>query len=225
MPSRAKLLFNLATAGVTMLAVVVGGARLRQEFSANENRGPSGPRAIGEWKDYSRDGHRIGSVDAPVTIVEFADFQCPYCRAAWIDLQAIMDEFAGDVALIFRHFPLPSHLHAMSAARASECASAAGRFREFHDRLFQEADSIGQKPWTRYASDAGIMDSMRFSQCVRDTGAVEAIGRDRRLAAKLGVEGTPTFLINNMMLSGYPGKARLEEVVRAALERNKPQRH
>ncbi|MGH7665478.1 MAG: DsbA family protein [Gemmatimonadaceae bacterium] len=224
MRSMREWALNAATFLVTLCALLVGGMRLHAEFFSSPPD-PYEPRVVAEWRDYTQDGLRIGPADAPVTIVEFADFQCPYCEKAAADLHALRERYPDDVAIIFRHFPLEGHEEAVPAARAAECANVTGHFEAFHDRLFANMDSIGKRPFREFAREAGITDLDAFDRCANDTVTVAAIERDVAFGTKLGLRGTPTFLIDSLLIGGYMGPERLEQHVRDALDRNAARRN
>jgi protein-disulfide isomerase len=214
MPNYSTLLANVATVAVTALALVVGGARVRDELRASES---DERRAVENWRAYASEGQRIGPENARVTIVEFADFQCPFCQRAWVDLHEVLAKHPEDVALVYRHYPLPIHEQALPAARAAHCASRQGGFAAFHDVLFAQFDSVGTRSWEAFARDAGLRDPAAIAACAADTSAVESIERDLAAAERLGVDGTPTFLINERFVVGYPGEGELARLVMEAL--------
>ena len=135
-----------------------------------------------------------GSADAPVVVMVFSEFECPYCKRFATDvLPAIDSELIsqGAIQLVFRHLPLPKHTNAFSAAEASECARRQGRFWEMHDALFGEIASPkkGSQTWGNIR-----LDQDAFARCMA-TDASEAVHRDLALARQLGITATPTFLV------------------------------
>lgn len=214
-------LLNCATGLAAVAALTLGAVRLHAYAAPNGGRAAN-TKNIAHWEQYQSAGHRMGSNRAKVTIVEFADFQCPYCQAAESTLKTILTTHHGDVALVYRHFPLPMHPYARDAARASECAASSGEFAELHDAFFGQRDSLGKKPWTRFASEAGIADTAAFATCIKSKSADAAISKDEAAARKLGVTGTPTFLVNDRLLVGFAGPDTLERYVQDALGRTLP---
>jgi protein-disulfide isomerase len=212
------LLQNALTAVLTICAVVVTGLLVRREFAGPAETGPPAIReTVRDWQAYDDGRHRVGPEEAVVTIVEFSDFQCPFCRVAAGKLDSLRDEYPRDVAVVYRHFPMPQHRHAVAAAQASECAGAQGRFWQMHDALYTKQDSIGVVGWTRFASDAGVGDLAAFETCLRDD-APGAIRSDTRAARRLKVNGTPTLLINEHRVVGVQPLDTLRAYVREALE-------
>lgn len=211
---------NLMTGILVICAVVLTGVVVRREFASPDaeaaERAPA--RVIADWREYAKDGQRTGPADAPVTIVEFSDFQCPYCRMAAARIDSLRQEHPGEVAVVYRHFPLPNHEHAVAAARASECAGEQGRFWEMHDQLFAAQDSIGRVGWARFASSAGVRDSLSFQGCLSRGGRLPALERDTAAGNRLGVRVTPTLLINGTQVLGAPPLDTLRAYVRRIIE-------
>ena len=140
-----------------------------------------------------------GAPMAPVTIVEFSDFQCPHCAAAHPELARLVREFEGQVKLVFKHFPLDSHPRALVAARAAEAARRQGKFWEMHDLLFEHQHELEDGDLERYAGMLGL-DIERFKTDVSSDECVERVDADREEGKRLGIEGTPTIYINGRLL-------------------------
>ena len=151
-----------------------------------------------------------GKADAPVTVIEYSDFQCPFCgRFTRNTLPQIDREYIqkGKVKFVFKHLPLPFHQHAQKAAEAAECAGKIGGRKAFwamHDKLFYEGQPRGQldiNSLKRFAREIGL-DMKRFERCL-DTGeTAQIVRRDYQEAQRLGVRGTPTFFINGKIVRG-----------------------
>jgi len=121
-----------------------------------------------EWTEFVSTGSRIGPLDTPVEIVEFVDFQCPFCRQAQPVLDSILTRYAGEVTLIIQHLPLSAiHPNALDAAMAAECAGAQGRLASMVRVLFREQRSLGSRPWEEFATEAGVTDEREFSRCMQ----------------------------------------------------------
>jgi 2-hydroxychromene-2-carboxylate isomerase len=140
-----------------------------------------------------------GAPMAPVTIVEYSDFQCPYCSAAHPELERLVREFEGQVKLVFKHFPLSSHLRAVAAARAAEAARRQGKFWEMHDVLFAHQRELEDTDLERYAGTIGL-DMERFKRDFASSEVQERVEADRDEGLKLGIEGTPTIYVNGRLL-------------------------
>ncbi|PRZ41895.1 thioredoxin-like protein [Antricoccus suffuscus] len=149
--------------------------------------------------------HVYGALDAPVTVVEFADFECPYCAAAAPVLRALVDTSENQVRLAFRHFPLfQPHPYALTAALASEAASEQGAFWPMHGLLFKHQDRLADRDLVRYAAELDLDTSSLVGAPAQRFGA--AIERDYREAANLGVHGTPTVFLGQ---DPYTGRIEL----------------
>lgn len=210
---------NVAVAVLTACALVTTGMVVRREFFPAAGVAATGTSLVPAWRAYAREGHRMGPDAAPVTIVVFSDFQCPYCGVLMERLRALRSAHSSEVAVVYRHFPVDGHTHAVAAARASECAGAQGRFEAYHDALFAARDSIGRVPWERFAAEAGVRDLAGFRACAGGSGTVPALVRDSAAGRELRVSGTPTLLINELRLVGTPPMDSLESYVRAASDR------
>lgn len=148
--------------------------------------------------------HIRGLVDAPLTLVEYGDFECPYCGMAYPILRNIERELGNELRVVFRHFPLTQqHPHASHAAQAAEAAGAQGpaHFWEMHDTLFEHQDALRDQDLIGYADDIGI-DAAKVSQALA-TEAYEKVVREHfRSGVKSGVNGTPTFYVNGTRFDG-----------------------
>ena len=154
-----------------------------------------------------------GAATAPVTIVEFSDYQCPYCKSVQSSLARILAEYNGRVRLIFKDFPLPVHTAARPAHQAARCAAASGKFWPYHDRLFASQPRFDRESLITYAVAVGI-DSETFARCVDEARFASAVERDVAEARALGIRQTPTFLINDRPLVG----AQSVEAFRGAID-------
>jgi predicted DsbA family dithiol-disulfide isomerase len=147
------------------------------------------------------DGPSRGPADAPVTIVEFSEFQCPFCRRVAPTVRELEERYKGRVRLVFRHFPLNRHKDAPKAAEAAECARESGRFWEMHDRLFANAEKLSVSDLKEHARAIGL-DGGAFDACL-DSGRQEPRWRrDLADAQSYGATGTPMFFINGRLVSG-----------------------
>jgi protein-disulfide isomerase len=156
------------------------------------------------------DLHAKGPDTAPVTIVEFSDFQCPACAHAFRDLQDVVRR-RRDVRLVFRHFPLDQHCNdgiehdvhpvACLAASASECAAQQGKFWEYHDLLFENQAGLARENLFAFARDLGF-DMTRFRTCLDAPETLELVREDARAGNSLGIQSTPTIFINGRRIPG-----------------------
>ena len=152
-----------------------------------------------------------GPADAAVVIVEFSDFECPYCRTLSRTLADVVKQYDGKVRLVFRQFPLEAiHRNAMKAAEASVCASDQGKFWEMHDRLF--VGSLAEADLLAKAADAGLQ-AEAFKACLSSGKAADRVRADMKAASTLGVSSTPTFFINGRPMVGAVPQAEIARVV------------
>jgi Na+/H+ antiporter NhaA len=160
--------------------------------------------------------HVRGPQDAPVTLVEFGDFECPYCGQAEPVIRDLLDSFGSGLRYVFRHLPLPDvHEHAQLAAEATEAAGAQGRFWEMHDRLLAHQEALTAHDLLDYAQQLGL-DVDRFWDDVRSRAFARRVARDVSSADDSGVAGTPTFFVNGRRHQGAYDLESLTAAVRAA---------
>jgi protein-disulfide isomerase len=143
-----------------------------------------------------------GPEDAPITIVEFSDFQCPFCRRFHDETyQALLDAYPGQIRFVYRNLPLTSiHPAAMPAAVASLCANDQGKYWEFHDKLFS-SETLDEPTYIQYATDLEL-DVDTFTACLSDGSHDEFIQQDMDFAINLGIQSTPTFFVNGLAIVG-----------------------
>ena len=159
-----------------------------------------------------------GTAQAPVTIVEFSDFECPYCKNSVPVLKELLAKYPGKLKLVYRDFPGPNHQQALSAAQAAQCAAEQDRFWEYHDALFTR-----QAPATRWifsvlAEDLGLHQSP-FDGCMKENRYREEVLKDLQDGLKLGVTSTPTFFINGRPLVGARPLADFQAIIDPLLNR------
>jgi protein-disulfide isomerase len=203
---------------MVLCAVTVTGLVVRREVFSPPPAAAAAEvesRTVPDWRSYT-EGQRIGPADASVTIVEFSDFECPFCRVTADRLRAIRARYPRDVALVYRHYPLSYHKNAVPAAKASICAARQGRFEGYHDALFAQQDSLGLIPWTRLARIAGVPNEAEFEACMQSSAPDAEIERDLQAGTRLGVRGTPAMLVNERFISGAPPGV-LEDLVERAV--------
>lgn len=208
---------NLVSWMVVACAVTLTGLVVRRELFPP--RAEPVRQEVAAWRSFAEGGRRIAEATSPVTVVVFSDFQCPACRVLAEHLQAIRARHPRDVAIVYRHFPITTlHPFAMRAGRASECAARQGRFEAYHDALFRRQEQIADSIWMSVAREARIRDLASFGGCMQEPGAMPAIERDIAAARQLGVNVTPTVLINGLRLDGTPPLAELERYVERAIK-------
>jgi protein-disulfide isomerase len=160
-----------------------------------------------------------GPADAPITIVEFSDFQCSYCKRAVSVLDQVLERYPDKVKLAFRDFPIGNiHPQAEKAAEAAHCAGEQGKFWEFHDLLFEKQDSIPTVNFAEHAKTLGL-EVAAFETCFEGRKYQEKVERNYAAGVKAGVSGTPAFFINGRLLSGAQPLEAFKAVIDEELER------
>lgn len=145
-----------------------------------------------------------GPKDAKVTIIEFSDFECPYCKKGYETMEAVMKAYPKDVKVVFKHYPLPFHKEATPAAKAAWAAQQQGKFWEFHDELFLNQDKLGDDFYVATATKLGL-DTKKFDADRKSDAAAKAVDADAELGQKNGIQGTPGFFVNGVAVKGaYP---------------------
>ena len=164
-----------------------------------------------------------GPANAPVTIVEFADFECPFCGGFFPTLKLVEKNYADKVRLVYRQFPLTNmHPNAQKAAEASLCANEQKRFWEYHDSLFSDQSRLDVPSLKQRAQTLGL-NTTAFNTCLDSGKQAEAIQKDRDDARKVGVNSTPTIFINGRLLGGR-SYAEVQEVIEDELQRTAQKR-
>ena len=162
----------------------------------------------------------LGPAGAPVTVVEFTDYLCPFCRRyATETLPPILEAYGERVRYVVRNFPVqPVNPMALPAAEAVECAHLQGRFWEYRDAVFREASPLDAARLLALAGSTGL-DSVAFASCVSSRATRTAVERDLLDAWSYGVSGTPTFFVNGRRFLGLRSREQLERYIRLALYR------
>ena len=162
----------------------------------------------------------MGPATAPVTIVEFSDFECPYCGGLFPTLKQVEKNYEGKIRIVYRQFPLANiHPHAEKAAEASLCALDQQRFWEFHDSMFGNQKELSIADLKQRAIDLKL-DTAKFNECLDSGRQVSSIQRDIQEGARAGVTGTPAMFINGRLLSGNQPYPEIKEVIEDELQRN-----
>ncbi|MBR9676308.1 DsbA family protein [Candidatus Woesearchaeota archaeon] len=160
-----------------------------------------------------------GDPNAVVTIVEWSDFECPFCARFYSEtLGQILSEYVdtGKVKFVYRDYPLSFHPQAQKAAEAAECAGEQDKYFEMHDLLFEKGVKGGVASFKQFASDIGL-DTAKFNTCL-DTGAMASeVAKDMRDGQSLGIRGTPGFIINGQLVSGAQPFSAFKQVIDAKL--------
>jgi protein-disulfide isomerase len=142
-----------------------------------------------------------GDPDAKIAVIEFSDFQCPFCSSAVPTLAQIEQQYGEKVRIVFKHLPLPMHAKAPAAHAAAEAAHRQGKFWAMHDKIFADQANLSPERYREYAREIGL-DLARFDRDVADASTRQRIDADMAEAKRLGVSGTPAFFVNGRFVEG-----------------------
>jgi len=209
---------DLATIAMAIGAVIVVGLLLTDRAQRPEPR-ITVDEQLGrsEWRQFAESDRRIGPADAAVTIVEFGDYQCPFCQEAEAQVRQVLERYPTQVALVYRHYPLSYHEHAYRAARYADCAGEQERFPQAH-RLLYDMDDLEQLDAVAFARAISVEDTDAFVTCAGRSDPLPSVEEDLRAAATLSVGATPTFVVEGLRLARTPRGDSLLALVEMRLE-------
>ena len=185
------------------------------EAQANEPQQPSKVQVSAD------DDPVQGPKNAPVTIVEFSDYQCPYCGRFYTQTLPLIEENyikTGKVKLVFRDFPLSFHQYAQKASEASECAHEQGKFWEYHNMLFENQQSLSVENLKQYAKNLGL-DTAKFNSCLDSGKMASEVQKDFKDGQSYGVDGTPAFFVNDVLLVGAQPFSAFQQIIEQELKK------
>jgi len=181
---------------------------------------PSEPKALAPaeaMKLIAVDGAPVrGAQKARVTIVEYGDFQCPFCLRSRPTLRQVLETYPEDVRLVYKHYPLSFHREAMNAHRAAEAAREQGKFWEMHDRIFQTPSDLSPETMRKHAEALGL-DLAEFDEAYKSERVQKRIAADQEEGRKVGVRGTPAFFVNGKYIAGAQPFEAFRREIDAAL--------
>jgi protein-disulfide isomerase len=160
-----------------------------------------------------------GPEGAPVTIIEFSDYQCPYCSRAEATVEAVLKKYGDSVRVVYRDYPLGFHKNAQGAAEAAECAEEQGKFWEMHEAMFANQAKLATAQLVETAGSLGL-EVEPFKECLESGKYSAEVRKDFADGQKYGVTGTPTFFINGIMMVGAKGVDAFSRIIEEELERN-----
>ncbi|MEK6809899.1 MAG: thioredoxin domain-containing protein [Nanoarchaeota archaeon] len=193
-------------------AAPTGGAVLP---SAGDNPAPT----IVDMEKLLDDDTVKGDEDAPVTIVEWSDYECPFCERFYSETEKLINEQyvkTGKVKFVYRDFPLSFHANAQKAAEAAECAGEQEKYWEMHDKIFESGVQGGVTGFKQYAKELGL-NSAKFDTCLDSGAMAKEIQQDMADGAAVGIQGTPGFIVNGKLVSGAQPFAVFKQVIDAEL--------
>jgi len=159
-----------------------------------------------------------GPETAPIEIVEFSDFDCPYCQRATNTIARILDEYGDQIRFVYKDYPLPSHPNAFKAAEAGNCANDQGKFWPFHDRLFESQGALDVASLKTYASELGL-ETEAFTACLDSGRHASRVERDLEIGSGYGVSSTPTLFVNGRAVVGAMPYESFVEIIQEELSR------
>jgi protein-disulfide isomerase len=158
----------------------------------------------------------VGPEGAKVTVIEFSEFECPFCKKASYTLNSAKKEFGDKVRFVFKHFPLNFHRNAQRAAEASVCANKQNKFFEYHDQLFENSKALAESDLITYAKKIGL-DMKKFEECLKSDEIKKQVESDIEQGKKLGLRGVPAFFVNGAKFVGAIGYPELKEAIEEAM--------
>jgi protein-disulfide isomerase len=206
-----------------LVALVMGASVLRTPGTVAAPPDRPRPTVPGNWEQELVTGISQGPEDAPIKIIEFMDFQCPFCRSWSHRVDSLVSEYPEFVRVTFQHRPLTRiHPHALSAAVAAECADEQGRFHEFARVVFADQALIGLREWSVFADSAGVPDVASFDACIlRPAETFARIQHSIRLSDQNHINGTPTIWLNGISASPTTSLDDLRKIAQEAERRSR----
>jgi protein-disulfide isomerase len=208
-PNLAKLAIDMAKQGKGLGEVLAAlDDKQKPAAGAAAPAAPAGPRKI----LFSASMPRLGPKAAKVTIAEFSDFQCPFCKRAIPTVKEIEQKYPKDVAVVFINQPLPFHEHANEAARAFQAANRQGKAWQMHDKMFENNTALDRASLEKYAGEIGL-NVDKFKKDIDDPKIKEEVAEHQKLASAVGANGTPTFYINGRELVGAAAFSEFQKII------------
>ena len=219
-----SLISTLIALQVVTLATIVGvtwyshhDLKERLATVAGASRRPSAPEPVENWAPFVREHNAAqGRKDAAVVVVEFSDFQCPYCKKYSDETRRqIVAKYGDKVRMVFKHYPLEAlHPQAMTAAIAAQCARIEGKFWEAHDRFFGQPNTLDLESVIAVGKSLGLSD--RYAACVTNRETKWEVEQDMQDAKEVGVQGTPTLMVNGNFLVGAVSESAFKAIFEEA---------
>lgn len=207
---------NLVNVTLAVCCVTVTVLSVRQQLFRPKAPPPPRPEVYAEGRPLPDGvtlvdgGLNIGSGGAGIQVVEFADFECPFCSVAAGEIEEIQKKFPGLLSIRFRHMPVAAHTNARPAAVAAECAAEQGAFEGFYYLAYRNYSDLSRRKLRKLALQAGVKDMPAFDACVESGRHNARIEADIALAKRVGVVGTPTFVVGDSVFGGVPSLAQVE---------------
>lgn len=221
-----KMIFVFGLVSGIALALIFGGGISLPSF----NNGSGGSKVVrtfdiddgsdlpsGTLAPITEADHIRGDINkAKVVMVEYSDFECPFCERHHPNMLQAMEDYGDDIAWVYRHYPLSFHPKAVPAAEASECAAEQGKFWEFADAMFEDQDDLGSDLYESVANDLGL-NMKKFNDCVDSGKYADVVTDGLRSGSSAGVQGTPATFVNGVLVSGAVPYSVLQDAIDQAL--------
>src|SRR5689334_19447408 len=220
--SATRPLERVFNAVLVVCCLTVTSLSVRQQFFKPERPLPPRPeksvpsRPLPAGVVVGDHGLRIGPERAALTIVECADFECPFCSVASGELKEMRAKYPDVIAIRFRHMPIEGHVNAWPAALAAECVAEQGSFEPFYYRVYAESRNLSKPKLRKLAANSGVKDLAEFDRCVASERYRQRIEQDIAMASLVGVVGTPTWVIGDSVFGGMPSVSQIEQWVLGA---------
>lgn len=217
---RARMVVQNAITGTLVLcAVLVTATLVHREFFSDKAAAGLISRHVSDWKPLTIDRPPVmGVASAPVQIILFSDYQCPFCKDLEPKLQTVVSRYPGKVAVLRYEFPLTKvHPEAYNAAIAAKCAAQQEIHQTFQAKLFENSPNLSKLDWASLAGSAGVRDTNRFLVCIQQKQTAHLVDLDIATGARLGINSVPVFLINGDVVVGTQDQRDLEKLVSATL--------
>lgn len=188
-------------------------ARLREKADVKVMLEPPRTKVSLEGAAYTS-----GDKDAPIVLVEFSDYQCPYSKRAQATVERVLEKYKGKIHYAFFDYPLPFHKDAMKASEAARCAGEQGKYSEYNKTLFANQSNLGIEALKKYAKDLGL-DVNAFDSCLDSGKTSDAVKQSVAKGNSVGVSGTPAFFVNGIMISGAQPFEAFQEIIDSELSK------
>jgi len=213
-----KKLNDIFTVILVLCAIIVTALVVKKEMFSNDSTVKI--QTVNNWQSLITGGQLIGKKNAPVVIIEFTDFECPYCKTLSKNLYIILKRYNGEVALVVYNFPLNIHVHAYKLAVAGVCAAIQNRYEAYYNSIYDYQDRYKEMNLSDIARVAGIKDTMSFINCTQNKAIASIVNNEIEKGKQIKVEGTPTLIIDGKMIVGVQTISELDELIKNLLDKN-----
>jgi len=210
---------NLFTAILVMCALLITSLVMIQFFSKKDFNDSIVDREVDSWEEISTLSYRKGIASAPIQIIEFFDYSCPYCKEADPILNKIAKKYKDQISIVYNHFPQDEFSSTFKAAVASECAAKQGKFLDYHNLLFANQENLEDLSFDNLAIKAKIQDISLFKECCESNEAKNIVLESMSIADNLEIGGVPTFLINDKIVPGVRSESEFSNLIEELLKK------